>query len=117
MSWYLTIRSDDRYSKFAETASLIAFLGAIPELRQTNPNSFGSVEGKPWVQIMMAVCDSKGNYGNNGECLLQINVVELVCSHSGNPDWYDGLAARIAKFLGWSAIEDHEGRQVWPLPG
>lgn len=115
MSWYLTIRSDDRYSKFAEAASLIEFLGTIPELRQTDPNSFGSVEGKPWVQIMMTACDSKGNYGNNGEFLPQINVVELVCSHTGNPGWYGDLAARIAKFLGWSAIEDHEGQQVWPL--
>lgn len=45
-------------------------------------------------------------------------MVELVCSDAGDPAWYDALAVRIAEFLGGSAFEDHEERQLETrLPG
>ncbi|OWK38085.1 hypothetical protein [Fimbriiglobus ruber] len=46
MSWYLTIRSDFQYSQATPTASLVEFLAAIPELRQTGPTAFESVLAK-----------------------------------------------------------------------
>ncbi|HET6572853.1 MAG TPA: hypothetical protein VFG68_04565 [Fimbriiglobus sp.] len=116
MSWYLTIRSDARYSAFAATDRLVEFLAAMPELRQTGPVDFQAADGQPWVAVMMAACSPEGNYATDGEFLPRVNVVELVCSSSGDPEWYDALAGRIAAFLGWSAFVDHEERQVWPPP-
>ncbi len=114
MSWYLTISSDARYSAFAETPPLVEFLAARPELRQTGPLVFEAAEGQPWVSIVLAACRPDGGYASDGAILPHVNVVEMVCSDSGDRDWYDTLAGRIAGFLGWSAFEDHEGRQVWP---
>jgi len=116
MSWYLTIRSDARYSEFAETIPLVAFLAEMPEVHQVGPVEFRSAYGQPQVTIVMALCCQDGNYSSNEKFIPRINVVELVCSYDGNPEWYAALACRIAIFLGWSAFEDHEERQVWPLP-
>ena len=114
MSWYLTIRGAPDYSRFAATAQLVEFLAAMPELRQTSPVQFEAANGQPWVCLILANCDPRGNYRTDGAFLPRVNVVELVCSHSGDPRWYDALACRIAAFLDWSAFEDHEERQVWP---
>lgn len=115
MSWYLTIRGAPDYSRFAATAPLVKFLAAMPELSQTGPVAFQASHGKPWVDVILAACDSTGNYASDGALLPRVNVVELVCSYTGDPAWYDSLAGRIAGFLDWSAFEDHEDRQVWPL--
>jgi hypothetical protein len=111
MSWYLTIRSAPD-SRFAATAPLVEFLAAMPELRQTGPVAFGPADGQPWVSVILAACSPAGNYASDGAFLPRANVVELVCSYSGDPAWYESLAARIARFLGWSAFADE--RQVWP---
>jgi hypothetical protein len=112
VSWYITIRSDAGYSRFAATAPLIEFLAAMPELRQTGPVAFEAAEGRPWVCVILAHCDPNGNYCTDGAFHPQVNVVELVCSYSGDPAWYDALAGRIAGYLGWLAFEDHEAWQV-----
>lgn len=114
MSWYLIIRGDPDYSRFTATAPLVEFIAAMPEVRQTGPVTFEAAAGQPWVAIVLAVCDPTGNYASDGVFLPRVNMVELVCSGSGDPAWYDTLAGRIADFLGWSAFEDHEERQVWP---
>lgn len=110
MSRYLTIRADARYSAFAATSPLVAFLATLPELRRAGPVAFEAAEGQPWVAILMTVCSPEGNYAAEGAHLPlpQVNVVELVCSDAGDPAWYDALAGRIAAFLGWSAFDDHE---------
>ena len=63
----------------------------------------------------MARASHTGDYACAGSYPTKVNVVELVCSYSGDIAWYDSLAIRIATFLGWTAFEDHEDRQVWPL--
>jgi hypothetical protein len=113
MSWYVTIRGASDHSRYAETAPLVEFLAAMPELRQTGPSAFQAADGQPWVAVILAACGPKGDYAADG-VIPQVNVVELICSYSGDQAWYDALAGRIAGFLGWSAFDDHEGRQVWP---
>jgi hypothetical protein len=115
VSWYLTIRSDSRYSQLTTTAELVEFLAAIWGLRQTGLMAFQAAEGSPWVSVVLAKCGPEGSYSVGEEFLPQINVVELVCSEYSDPAWYDALASRIAEFLGWSAFEDHPRRQVWPV--
>ena len=114
MSWYLTIRGAPDYSRFVATVELVEFLAVMPELQQTGSVQFEAAGGGPWVHVILADCDPKGSYCTDGALLPRVNVVELVCSYSGDPTWYDALAGRIAAFLGWSAFEDHEQRQVWP---
>jgi hypothetical protein len=114
VSWYLTIRGAPDYSRFAATAPLVEFLGTLSELRQTGPVSFQAAGGQPWVHLILTACKPDGGYSPDGAFLPHFNLVELVCSYSGDPAWYDALAGRIAAFLGWSAFEDHEERQVWP---
>ena len=116
MSWYLTIRGAPDYSQFAATAPLVEFLAMMPELRQIGTASFQAADGQPWVSVMMFVCDKQGSYISYKALLPQINVVEVVCSCSCDPSWYEDLAGRIAGFLDWSAFEDYEERQVWPPP-
>ncbi len=111
---YLTIRSDADYSSFVETACLVNFLNTLPELQQTGAIAFESASGQPWVSVILAECSPSGNYASSEEFCLKINVVELVCSSPEHAAWYQWLAGRIASFLGWSAFEDQNERQVWP---
>jgi hypothetical protein len=108
VSWYLTIRSDTRYSQYISSAPLIDFLASMPELRQSGPLVFQASDGKPWVSVMLAACRPDGSYNSNGLFLPQVNVVELVCSDSADREWYEILADRIAVFLGWSVLDEYE---------
>jgi hypothetical protein len=88
----------------------------MPELQQTGLIEFQSKENYPGVIIIMAYCDENGGYAiqDKSTYWAKVNVVELICSSYENWQWYEALASRIAKFLGWSAFEDIEERQVWP---
>jgi hypothetical protein len=110
----LTIRPSEGQSSTADTRDLVAFLASLRELRQTGPISFEAASGQPWVSLILARTGPTGGYPTDGQFEPQINIVELVCSCSGGTGWYDSLAARIAEFLGWEAVEEHEDRKVWP---
>ncbi|MBN9523176.1 hypothetical protein J0H58_32450 [bacterium] len=114
MSWYVTIRSDAGYSRFAATAPLVEFLAGMPELRPTGPAVFGAAADQPWVVVIVGACDPSGCYASDGTAPPAVNMVELICSDVADPGWYERVSGRIAEFLGWSAFDDHEGRQVWP---
>lgn len=114
MSWYITIRGSADYSVYVKSASLREFLSGYPGLQLSPPSGFVSETDKPWVSIVMAECDSSGNYAVENVCPRLINVVELICSDFEDPVWYDSLATEIAVFLKWSAHEDHEQRRIWP---
>jgi hypothetical protein len=108
----LTIASDAQYTGFTDTARLFKFLATLPELNQTGPFSFGSSE--PWVSVVVAACDSRGNYAHNGEFIPQVNVVELICAYTAPTEWCEALAVRIADALGWKVFGHDEGRQIHP---
>lgn len=110
---YMTIRSDGCYSRFAISEDLIRFLNSLPGLRQSGPMSFESEPGSPWASIILAECDMSGSYTCDGKPKRRVNVVEVIVSASGDDSWYKSLVSRTAAFLGWEAIEEHEGRQLW----
>jgi hypothetical protein len=114
MSWYFTVRFDPSYSRFAATAPLIDFLGAMPELRQTGPMAFEAISGFPGVTVILAECSPAGNYSSDGLFLPRVNIVELVCSNAGDTSWYEAFANRIATFLNWEAVELLEDRLIAP---
>ncbi|WP_165228162.1 hypothetical protein [Aquisphaera insulae] len=114
MSWYLTIRRDAAYSESVPASRAIGLLAGLSELRQSGPASFEGAPGMPWVHAIVAQAGSSGNYAVGDCALSSVNVIELVCSYSEDAAWYDALAGRIARALGWAAVEEHEDRQVWP---
>ena len=117
MSWYLTITADAGQESVGVAPLLVEFLAKLPELRQTGPASFGPAPGEPWVAVILAKTGPTGGYATDGSLPPSIDIVELVCSDSEyGTGWYDSLAARIAAFLGWVAVEEDENRQVWPPP-
>ncbi len=114
MSWYLTITPAVGQAPVAEAQPLVDFLADLPELRQTGPVAFEGAPGQPWVSVVLAKTGPTGGYASDGSFIAAIDIVELVCSDAGDASWYDRLAGRIAAFLGWVAVEEHENRQVWP---
>jgi hypothetical protein len=112
LSWYLTIRGAPDYSLYVVTTKLIEYLATIPELRQTGLSEFQSNDSQPWVCVIVANCDRNGNYFVGENLPPYVNVIELICSYSGNAEWYEKLAKQIAGLLGWSAFDDHECRQI-----
>jgi hypothetical protein len=114
VSWHLTIRSDAAYSRSTVTRDLIELLSDIRELRQSGPASFEAASGTPWLSLVVATADPAGCYTIDGPPQPLVNLVELVCSTNEDATWYDALASRIASALGWEAVEEHEGRRVWP---
>lgn len=117
MAQYLTIRSDDSYSRRIPTAGLVEFLSGLDGLHRRDEWSFEAVPGVPWVVVVLADCDSRGNYACLGPLGPRLNVVELICSSWGDPEWCEDLASRIAAHLGWEAVEEHECRRFFPRPG
>jgi len=103
---YLTIRSDASYSRSAPAEELVGLLATLPGLRQSGPMSFEATPGSPWVSVVLAECDTLGNYSCDGLPRRRINVIEVIGSASGDDEWYEGLAARTAAFLGWEAVEE-----------
>ena len=116
MSWYLTISPHEGYASFVDTSRVTKFLASLPELQQNGPVSFVARPGCPAIQVILARADNEGNYAGDGSFIEEINIIEFVCPYSGNDAWYDALACRIAEFLGWTAREEMEDRQVWPVP-
>lgn len=113
MAFYLTLRSDEACSRWSPTDALVAFLRGLPELRQTAPLAFEGAPGAPWVAVILAASD-RGNYASDGSWKQEVNVIEIVCSDEGEAACYDALATKIAAFLGYEAVEEASGRQVWP---
>lgn len=114
MSRYLTIAPSAGQPSIADTRLVVEFLKSLPELQQTGPVEFAGVSGLPWVRVILAKISLAGGYASDGAFIPVINIVEMVCSDSSEADWYDLMAGRIAAFLGWTAVEEHEGRQIWP---
>jgi hypothetical protein len=114
MTWYLTIRSDARYSRTAATRPLVEHLRTLPELVEVSQMDFRNAPGSPWVSLILALADESGNYATDGDFRPTVNVVELVCGEGD--EGYDAFAGRIASFLSWEAVETHENRRVYP-PG
>ncbi|MGY5775270.1 hypothetical protein [Rhizobium sp. LEGMi135b] len=115
MTWYITIHSRQTLAT-SDTRHLVEFLKTLPELRQLQPVCFANVQGLPWVDVTIATTSQSGGWSSDGKFISQFDRVELACSgRDPRQDWYDGLAIRIAKFLGWTAIEEQAGRVIWPV--
>lgn len=111
---YLTIRPSSLAGPPSDTRWLVAFLQTLPDLQQKHPVSFGNAPGKPWVDVTIVKTTGSGGWGSNGAFIPLFDRVVLVGTESPpNYGWYSALAAQIAEFLGWEAIEDGEDRLIY----
>ncbi|MGH8083090.1 MAG: hypothetical protein ACREP7_21105 [Lysobacter sp.] len=115
MSWYLTIRPAMTPAEPIDTARVIEFLLAQPELRQIAAVEFESVPGQPQMLMILAKTGPNGGYASDGKFIDKTDIIELICPYSEPTEWYDAMAARIAAHLDWRAMEEGEERLVWPL--
>jgi hypothetical protein len=114
MSRYLTIRSDEAYSKSVDTGELTRLLVSMSGLRQTGPAAFEAAHGMPWTSVILAVAAPDGNYATSDTPPPSINVIELIGSDNEDTSWHEALACHIAAALNWQAIEERENRLLWP---
>ncbi|AWM35783.1 hypothetical protein GobsT_65220 [Gemmata obscuriglobus] len=111
MPWYLTIRSDPTYSRSTHTEPLVGYILSSLELVQTGPQEFRNAPTSPWVVLVMATADETGCYAVNTLAQPTANVVELICG-DGDESWYESLAIKVASFLSWEAVDEHEERVI-----
>ncbi|WP_405535870.1 hypothetical protein OG787_19420 [Streptomyces sp. NBC_00075] len=109
MYTYVTVRSDCRYGESVPARVLVEYLDSAPELRRIDLAFYEAVDGVGWLHVVMADCDSDGNYAaHKGRMPQRVNVVELVCSDADGPRTREiarELAARIADVLGWEVAD------------
>jgi len=114
VTWYITVSPMDTLGGERESAKLVAFLRARPELIQTDAATFQGAPGQPWLQIALVKTNGNGWIVHTGVVPALIDEVDMCCSYFEDEEWYESIAADIARFLGWHAHENAEGRQVWP---
>lgn len=104
MYWYISILPPAVESTLYDTNPLIKFLEGQPELRRTNPVSFGAADGQPWIDITIVKGTADGNWSSSGSFISQFNRVEIVCSDYEQQNFYVEISAKIADFLAWQLI-------------
>lgn len=104
MYWYISVLPPSDENILCDTNRLIEFLEGQPELRRTNPVSFGAAEGQPWIDITIVKGRADGNWSSSGTFISQFNRVEIVCSDDEQQNFYVEISAKIADFLAWRLI-------------
>lgn len=104
---YISILPPSGWNTLSDTERLIAFLKEQSELKQRNAMSFGAADDRPWVEIAVLKANSPDSWASDGLFNPQFNRVEMVCSDNEPRQWYEELAARIAEFLQWDAVEEY----------
>lgn len=112
MTWYLTLRGADDYSRMADTGVVLSWLLACPQLQQSGLQSFRAAEGWPWLEVVLAQADAQGNYHTSAAQPDRINVIEFICSSHAPTVDAEALACQLARHLGWGVHEDSEGRRL-----
>jgi hypothetical protein len=104
---YLTVRSDSRHAGSVPTAVLVEHLDSMPGLQRTDLAFYAARDGRDWLHLTIALCDSAGNYAApEGQVPQQANMVELICATA------DGAAAHEAALAVAVGIADLLGREV-----
>ncbi len=119
MSYDLTIRSEDDYSRYAKVEPLAAFIATLPEMR---PNGEGFTFGDDASRYMEidfeAVNEDGDNIEEHGKDYREINRVALHIPYSmlGNqPERaYLPTAFAIANYLGWRVFDEQRGEYLDP---
>ncbi len=118
MSFDLTIKPDDNYSRRTSKAALDSFVTQLPGVKPNGTRGFVLDERpKRWMEIDLEVVSEEGdNIEEEGETYDDINCVRLqipyaFLGHAIERD-YLPTAFAIADHLGWTLYDDQSGEPV-----
>ena len=120
MSYDLTIRSDEQYSRRSAKGPLMAFIAGLANVKASGSKGFVLDDGpRRWMEIDLEVVSEEGdNIEESGEEYPEVNCLRLHIPYAyfrNNTFNHDYLptALEIARHLQWTLTDDQTG-QIWP---
>ena len=119
MSYDLTIKSDDRYSRTATRAGLDSLLLQLPGVRRNGKGFALDEPQKRRMEIDLEVVNAEGdNIEETGKTYDNINCIRLHISSAFAGDSiehdYFPTAFAIAQHVGWPLYDDQTGKRISP---
>lgn len=116
MSFDLTIKSDESYSRSTPRAALEAFISQMPGIERNGSAGFVlNKRPKLWMEIYLeAVREEGDNIEESGKTYDEINRVKFCIPYGFlNPAvarFYLIIAFAIADYIGWALYDDQCGK-------
>jgi hypothetical protein len=118
MSYDVTIRSDDAYSRYAAVKSLGEFIASLPHMSRGSAFGFTLDDQESrYMEIDLEVVDEFGdNIEERGKEYAEINRVALhipyqVLGEAPERDYFP-IAFSIARYLGWQVFDEQQGEYL-----
>jgi len=118
MSYDITIRPDEKFSRSVPREPLAAFVAQLPLIRRTDSPQF-VLDEKPkrWMEISLETTDEEGNcVEEDGRTYDTTNCVRLHIPYAflgKRPDRdYLPTCFAIADHLGWSVYDEQSGENI-----
>lgn len=118
MSYDITIRPDEKYSRSVPRETLSAFIAQLPSIRRCDRPQF-VLDDKPkrWMEISLETADEDGNcIEEDGENQDTTNCVRLHIPYTylGKKPEHDYFPTcfAIARHLGWSVYDEQSGEDI-----
>ena len=105
MSYDLSIRADDRYSRMTAKAPLAAFIATLPNVKMEIDLELVSEDGD-------YIGDEEGASETDINC-LRLHIPYGFFREKGLAQEYLPTAQAIAKHVGWTLLDEQTG-QAWP---
>src|SRR5436190_13989574 len=118
MSYDITIRSDEKFSRSVPREPLAAFIAQLPSISRTDRSQF-VLDEKPkrWMVISLETADQDGNcVEDDGKVYGTTNCLRLHISYAflgqrPERDYFPTCFA-IADHLGWSVYDEQSGEDI-----
>ncbi len=118
MSYDLTIKPDDEFSRSAEVGRVMTFIGQLPSVRSNGARGF-VLDDPPsrWMEIDLEYIGPDGEFDDElSESGPKTNCVRLHIPYAYLGDTperdYFPTALAIAKFLGWRLYDEQSGEDI-----
>lgn len=117
MSYDLSIRYDDDYSRFTKVKPLANYISVLPDMRSNGERGFTLDDGRRYMEIDLEVVNEDGdNIEEHGEEYLEINAIRLhipyaILGSSPEHDYFP-IARAIATYLGWELFDEQRDEAV-----
>jgi hypothetical protein len=118
MSFDLTVKSDETYSRRTLKAALDLFISQMPGIKPNGSRGFVLDERpKRWMEIDLEVVSEEGeNIKEDGRTYEEINCLRLHIPYAFLDDDigrdYLPTAFAIADYIGWTLYDDQRGKPV-----
>jgi hypothetical protein len=120
MSYDLTIRPDERYSRMTAREPLSAFVATLPHVKPNGTNFKLDDPPTRWMEIDLELVSEEGDWigDEEGADESRINCLRLHIPYGflrreSFASEYLPTAQAIAKHIGWTLLDEQSG-QEWP---